>query len=182
MTDVARVHLYDFQPQSHLYFTVIFPQFLDVHQPLAMQFVIMDTKFIVLEWVTIAIDASIGLYLRKVLQTARGQRNFNRTARCSRFGITDVTQLDIDNPNKKRMVLNHAFFIQPIECALLAGYIAACFHHSRTQIINTHRVHIALVIAGDRVEVLRTEHIRRGFIAIRQVDQRQFDIRFNRLR
>jgi homoserine/homoserine lactone efflux protein len=78
MTDVARVHLYDFHPQSHLDFTVIFPQFLDVHQPLAMQFVIMGTKFIVLEWVTIAIDVYIGLYLRKVLQTARGQRNFNR--------------------------------------------------------------------------------------------------------
>jgi threonine/homoserine/homoserine lactone efflux protein len=38
----------------------------------------MGTKFIILEWVTIAIDVYIGLYLRKVLQTARGQRNFNR--------------------------------------------------------------------------------------------------------
>ena len=67
-------------PKAILIFTAIFPQFLDVHQPLAMQFIIMGTTFIVLEWVTIAIYAYIGLHLRKVLQTARGQRNFNRAS------------------------------------------------------------------------------------------------------
>lgn len=67
-------------PKAILIFTAIFPQFLDVYQPLAMQFVIMGTTFIILEWMTIAIYAYIGLHLRKVLQTARGQRNFNRAS------------------------------------------------------------------------------------------------------
>ncbi|MGL4767490.1 MAG: LysE family translocator [Formosimonas sp.] len=65
-------------PKAILIFTAIFPQFLDAQRPLALQFVIMGVTFLLLEWLTIAIYAVIGLQLARALRTAQGQRRFNR--------------------------------------------------------------------------------------------------------
>ena len=66
-------------PKAILIFTAFLPQFVDMAQPVAMQFGLLGAAFLLLEWLAIAIYAWLGVQLKQGFGTARGQRWFNRT-------------------------------------------------------------------------------------------------------
>lgn len=67
-------------PKAILIFTAIFPQFLNTNETIAPQFFIMGATFLVFEWFTILMYATLAAQLRRVLSSASGQRRFNRAS------------------------------------------------------------------------------------------------------
>lgn len=65
-------------PKAILVFTAFLPQFIDPAKPLTMQFFILGSLFLAMEWIAIAIYAYAGIHLRRVFGTVRGLMLFNR--------------------------------------------------------------------------------------------------------
>jgi homoserine/homoserine lactone efflux protein len=65
-------------PKAILIFTAIFPQMLDLNQPVTIQFVIMGMTFMVTEFIAAFFYAIGGRQLRRLIRSPRGMANLNR--------------------------------------------------------------------------------------------------------
>lgn len=65
-------------PKAILLFTAFLPQFVDPTQPVAAQFMVLGTLFLLLEWIAISAYAYMGLHMRRWFAEPRGKRIFNR--------------------------------------------------------------------------------------------------------
>ena len=65
-------------PKAILLFTAFLPQFVDPTRPIAAQFVVLGTLFLMLEWIAISAYAYMGLHMRRWFAEPRGKRMFNR--------------------------------------------------------------------------------------------------------
>jgi threonine/homoserine/homoserine lactone efflux protein len=65
-------------PKAILIFTAFFPQFMSPEQPALFQFAVMGGIFLLLETIAISIYAISGRQLGSIIQSASGQRLFNR--------------------------------------------------------------------------------------------------------
>lgn len=66
-------------PKAILIFTAFLPQFIDQAQPVGLQFFILGTMFLLLEWIAIAAYAYFGVYLRHWFSRPEMRRIFNRS-------------------------------------------------------------------------------------------------------
>ena len=65
-------------PKSILFFTALFPQFLDHGRPLAGQFAIMTATFMTISFASLTGYAALAGRVRRWLRSARGERLFRR--------------------------------------------------------------------------------------------------------
>lgn len=65
-------------PKAILLFTAIFPQMLDIHQPVAMQFFWMGLTFCVTEFIAAYVYAMSGKQIRRLIRSPKGMKNLNR--------------------------------------------------------------------------------------------------------
>lgn len=65
-------------PKAILIFTAIFPQMLDLTQPVAIQFFVMGFTFIVTEFIAAFCYALGGRQLRRLIRSPKGMANLNR--------------------------------------------------------------------------------------------------------
>lgn len=65
-------------PKAILIFTAFLPQFVDPTGNVPMQFAIVGTLFLLMEWAAIGLYAAAGVYLRQWFARPAGQRLFNR--------------------------------------------------------------------------------------------------------
>ncbi|WP_426236816.1 LysE family translocator [Pseudomonas sp. TWP3-2] len=65
-------------PKAILLFTAFLPQFVDPTRPIAGQFAVLGTLFLLLEWIAISAYAYMGLHMRRWFAEPRGKRIFNR--------------------------------------------------------------------------------------------------------
>ena len=66
-------------PKAILLFAAIFPQFIRTDQPATEQFLYLGTTYLLAEYVASLLYALFGLQIRRLIRTARGVRNLNRT-------------------------------------------------------------------------------------------------------
>lgn len=66
-------------PKAILIFTAFLPQFVDLARPVAAQFMLLGSLFLLFELLAIAVYAAIGSRLRGWFAQPRGRRLFNRT-------------------------------------------------------------------------------------------------------
>lgn len=66
-------------PKAMLIFTAFLPQFVDASRPVAPQFALLGALFLLLECVSIAAYACMGLHMRRWLLRPRARRIFNRS-------------------------------------------------------------------------------------------------------
>ncbi|AVO55369.1 LysE family translocator [Ectopseudomonas mendocina] len=66
-------------PKAILLFAAIFPQFIRPDQPAPEQFLYLGTTYLLAEYVASLLYALFGLQIRRLIRTARGVRNLNRT-------------------------------------------------------------------------------------------------------
>ncbi len=64
-------------PKSLLYFGVLFPQFINYHQPLALQFVVLTVTFLITDLIWMMVYALAGKKIMDWLKTPKHQRWFN---------------------------------------------------------------------------------------------------------
>lgn len=60
-------------------FAAIFPQFIRPDQPAAEQFLYLGTTYLLAEYAASLLYALFGLQIRRLIRSARGVRNLNRT-------------------------------------------------------------------------------------------------------
>lgn len=65
-------------PKAVLIFTAIFPQLLDLTQPVAIQFTVIGATFIATEFIAAFFYAIGGRQLRKMIRSPKGLTNLNR--------------------------------------------------------------------------------------------------------
>ena len=65
-------------PKAMLIFTAFLPQFIDARASSGLQFLILGSVFLLLEWLAIAVYAYVGAYLRRRFTEIRFRRRFNR--------------------------------------------------------------------------------------------------------
>lgn len=65
-------------PKAVLIFTAIFPQLLDLNEPVAPQFLVIGTTFVATEFIASFCYASGGRQLRKLIRSPKGMANLNR--------------------------------------------------------------------------------------------------------
>ena len=66
-------------PKAILIFTAFLPQFVDMGRPVASQFLVLGSAFLVLEWLAIAAYAYMGSHLRQWFSAPARKRAFNRS-------------------------------------------------------------------------------------------------------
>ena len=66
-------------PKAILIFTAFLPQFVDMARPVASQFLVLGSAFLVLEWLAIAAYAYMGSHLRQWFSAPARKRAFNRS-------------------------------------------------------------------------------------------------------
>ncbi|WP_240924381.1 LysE family translocator [Metapseudomonas otitidis] len=66
-------------PKAILLFAAIFPQFIRPDQPAAEQFLYLGTTYLLAEYAASLLYALFGLQIRRLIRSARGVRNLNRT-------------------------------------------------------------------------------------------------------
>lgn len=66
-------------PKAILIFTAFLPQFVDPANPISLQFFVLGSVFLLLEWVAIAGYASFGVYLRSWFSKPEMRRLFNQS-------------------------------------------------------------------------------------------------------
>lgn len=66
-------------PKAILLFAAIFPQFIRPDQPAAEQFLYLGATYLLAEYAASLLYALFGLQIRRLIRTARGVRNLNRT-------------------------------------------------------------------------------------------------------
>ena len=65
-------------PKAILIFTAIFPQLLDIEQPMAIQFTIIGATFLATEFIAAFCYAIGGRQLRRMIRSPKGLTNLNR--------------------------------------------------------------------------------------------------------
>lgn len=65
-------------PKAILIFTAFLPQFIDASEPVASQFLVLGSLFLMLEWIAVLVYALAGALLGTWLQSPRRQMVFNR--------------------------------------------------------------------------------------------------------
>ncbi|REG81289.1 threonine/homoserine/homoserine lactone efflux protein [Marinomonas pollencensis] len=65
-------------PKAILLFTAIFPQLLDLNQPVAAQFFWMGLTFCMTEFIAAYVYAMSGKQIRRLIRSPKGMRNMNR--------------------------------------------------------------------------------------------------------
>jgi threonine/homoserine/homoserine lactone efflux protein len=65
-------------PKAVLLFTAIFPQLLDLSQPVPMQFFWMGITFCITEFIAAYIYAISGKQIRRLIRSSKGMKNLNR--------------------------------------------------------------------------------------------------------
>ncbi|MEP3349006.1 MAG: LysE family translocator [Marinomonas sp.] len=65
-------------PKAILLFTAIFPQMLDLNQPVAMQFFWIGLTFCVTEFIAAYVYAMSGKQIRRLIRSPKGMKNLNR--------------------------------------------------------------------------------------------------------
>ncbi|MEO9273903.1 LysE family translocator [Marinomonas sp. 5E14-1] len=65
-------------PKAILLFTAIFPQMLDLNQPVVMQFFWMGLTFCVTEFIAAYVYAMSGKQIRRLIRSPKGMKNLNR--------------------------------------------------------------------------------------------------------
>lgn len=65
-------------PKAILIFTAFLPQFIAPDRPVFLQFLILGSTFLLLEWIAIAIYSYLGLNLQRWLYKAESKKLFNR--------------------------------------------------------------------------------------------------------
>lgn len=65
-------------PKAILIFTAIFPQMLDLNQPVTTQFLVMGATFMATEFIAAFFYALGGRQLRRLIRSPRGMSNLNR--------------------------------------------------------------------------------------------------------
>lgn len=66
-------------PKAILLFAAIFPQFIRTNQPAAEQFLYLGATYLLAEYAASLLYALFGLQIRRLIRTAQGMRNLNRT-------------------------------------------------------------------------------------------------------
>ena len=66
-------------PKAVLLFTAIFPQMLDLSQPVSMQFFWMGLTFCITEFIAAYVYAMSGKQIRRLIRSPKGMRNLNRS-------------------------------------------------------------------------------------------------------
>ena len=66
-------------PKAILIFTAIFPQLLNLNEPVVPQFFIIGTTFIVSEFIAAYVYAMSGKQIRRLIRSPKGMRNLNRS-------------------------------------------------------------------------------------------------------
>ena len=65
-------------PKAILIFTAFLPQFVDASEPVASQFMVVGSMFLILEWIAVLVYALAGSLLGPWLQSSKRQMIFNR--------------------------------------------------------------------------------------------------------
>lgn len=65
-------------PKAVLLFTAIFPQLLDLSQPVPMQFFWMGITFCITEFIAAYVYAISGKQIRRLIRSSKGMKNLNR--------------------------------------------------------------------------------------------------------
>lgn len=65
-------------PKAILIFTAFLPQFVNPAEQVTLQFLILGSAFLILEWIAIAAYACFGVYLRKWFSAPQKRQLFNR--------------------------------------------------------------------------------------------------------
>ncbi|ETI58435.1 LysE family translocator [Marinomonas profundimaris] len=65
-------------PKAVLLFTAIFPQLLDLSQPVPMQFFWMGVTFCMTEFIAAYVYAISGKQIRRLIRSSKGMKNLNR--------------------------------------------------------------------------------------------------------
>jgi homoserine/homoserine lactone efflux protein len=65
-------------PKAVILFAAIFPQFLDPNQPAAQQFLVLGSLYLAAEFISTAVYATFGKFLKKLIQTPRHALCLNR--------------------------------------------------------------------------------------------------------
>ena len=76
-------------PKAILIFTAFLPQFIDIAEPTAPQFLTLGAVFLGLEWIAIAAYACIGSHLRRWFAEPKRQQVFNRVC-ASLLGVAGM--------------------------------------------------------------------------------------------
>lgn len=65
-------------PKAILIFTAIFPQLLNLNEPVVLQFIIIGVTFIVCEFISAYVYSMGGQQIRRLIRSSKGMRNLNR--------------------------------------------------------------------------------------------------------
>jgi len=66
-------------PKAVLLLTAIFPQMLDLSQPVSMQLFWMGLTFCITEFIAAYVYAMSGKQIRRLIRSPKGMRNLNRS-------------------------------------------------------------------------------------------------------
>jgi len=80
-------------PKGLIYFGALFPQFINVHQPMVAQFSVLTLVFLALDFVWMSVYALAGKQIMRWLSAPKHQRWFNRAAGTALIGAGGALSL-----------------------------------------------------------------------------------------